>query len=169
LKSEKLEFRFFTGPCNHLGISSVNVHNDPFVAVLYKNHPLAKNPHVTLEELSNDSFILGSSDGWHIYLEHLLRICEKAGFTPNIVQQAFNSDGIFGLIACEMGITIHSGTTFAYRKEDLVVVPIKNVDETLPTLATWKSENNSQVRQVFIDFLHKKFNENLIDTSNTAN
>jgi DNA-binding transcriptional LysR family regulator len=125
LKSEKLEFRFFTGPCNHLGISSVNVQNDPFVAVLYKNHPLAKNPPVTLEELSNDSFILGSSDGWHNYLEHLLRICEKAGFTPNIVQQAFNSDGIFGLIACEMGITIHSGTTFAYRKEDLVVVPIK--------------------------------------------
>ena len=156
LKSEKIDFGFFTGPCNYSDISSINVQNDSYVAVLYENHPLAKKESVTLKELSMEPFILGSPEGWKNYLDHLLRVCGNAGFTPNIVQQAFNSEGIFGLIACEMGITIHSSTAHAYRRKGLVVKPIKNLNETFPTVAAWKNENISQVRQLFVEFLQKR-------------
>lgn len=156
LHSEKLDFGFFTGPCDYSGVSSITVQNDTYVAVLYENHPLAKKDSVTLQELAKEPFILGTPEGWRHYLDHLLRICGSAGFSPNIVQHAFNSEGIFGLIACEMGITIHSGTANAYIREGLVVKPIKNLNETLPTVAAWKKESVSQVKQLFIEFLEKK-------------
>ena len=159
LKSEKIDFGFFTGPCNHSELTSLTVQKESYVAVLYKNHPLVDKEHVTLGDLANESFILGSPEGWRNYLDHLFLICGNAGFTPNVVQHAFNSEGIFGLVSCEMGITIHSGSEYAYRRDDLVFKPIKGLNETVPTVAAWKNKNISQVQQLFIEFLKNKFKE----------
>jgi len=71
----------------------------------------------------------------------------------NVVQQAYNSDAIFGLIACEMGVTIHSSCAGDYLREGLVIREIANLNETILTQAIWKENSASQVTKVFAEFL----------------
>ena len=153
LKTGKLDFGFLTGPIHHPEFASVTVQNDPFVAVLYDNHPLADRNGVDLRELAGEPFVLGNPSGWQHFNDHLFRICHHAGFAPEIAQHAFNSEGIFGLIACEMGITIHTTCAENILRKGLVLQPIRNVDATLPTIAVWRNSGVTLTQQLFAEFL----------------
>ena len=153
LKTGKLDFGFLTGPIHHPGLASVTVQNDPFVAVLHDSHPLAGRNGVDLAELAGEAFVLGNPSGWQHFNDHLFRICHHAGFAPEIAQHAFNSEGIFGLIACEMGITIHTTCAENILRKGLVLQPIKDLDATLPTIAVWRNSGVTLTQQLFAEFL----------------
>ena len=153
LESERLDLGFITGPFERPGYKSVTVQRDSFSAVFYENHPLAEKETVQLSELAEEPFILGSQDDWKHYHDHLFRICRKAGFVPDIVQRAFNIEGIFGLVACEMGITIQAACVNNYLRRGLVVRPIHGIEDTVPTMAVWKHKDELSTRQTFGRFL----------------
>jgi DNA-binding transcriptional LysR family regulator len=153
LESERLDLGFITGPFERPGYKSVTLVRDAFAVVLYENHPLAKKETVHLSELAGEPFILGSEECWKHYHDHLFRICREAGFTPDIVQRAFNIEGIFGLVACEMGITVQSSCVFNLLRKGLVIKPIHGVKDTIPTMAVWKDAEEPSTRQTFARFL----------------
>ena len=156
LEQGKLDVGFITGPFESSGYQSVTIQQDSYVAVVYENHPLAQKKYIKLSELAGESFILGSSAGWEHYHDHLFRLCRKAGFKPNIVQTAFNVEGIFGLVACEMGITIQPVCVNENLRKGLVARPIKGVKSVVPTMAIWKEEQEASPRQTFAQFLLRK-------------
>lgn len=153
LESEKLDLGFVTGPFERPGYQSVTIQRDSFAAIFYENHPLAEKESIHLSELAGEPFILGSQEGWKHYHDHLFRICRGAGFAPDIVQRAFNIEGIFGLIACEMGITIQTTCVYNLLRKGLVVRPIHGVEDTVPTMAVWKHRDEHSTRQTFARFL----------------
>ena len=153
LETEKLDFGFVTGPFDRPGYAGVTVQRDPYVAILHESHPLSARKTVRLAELAEEPFILGSPMEWQHYHDHLLRICRGAGFVPKTVQQAFNLEGIFGLIACEMGVTVQPACTNNCLRKGLIVVPISDVKVTLPTMAVWKKSGLPPARETFVKFL----------------
>ena len=153
LEQGKLDLGFITGPFERSGYQSVTIQQDSYVAVVYENHPLAQKRIVQLSELAGESFILGSQMGWEHYHDHLFRLCRGAGFKPDIVQTAFNIEGIFGLVACEMGITIQPVCVNANLRKGLVARPLKGIKATVPTMAIWKTEPEASPRQTFAQFL----------------
>lgn len=153
LNSQKLDFGFIVGPIDRVGYNTTVVQDERYVAVLYENHPLAKKHELSLSELADEPFILGSPNSWQHFHDHLFRICREAGFVPRMVQQAFNSEGIFGLISCEMGITIHTECANNFLRKGLVVIPIRDITATLPTVAIWRNNENSPAREIFGNFL----------------
>lgn len=159
MESGTLDFGFITGPFKREEYTCITVQSDQYVAVLYENHPLAGRSEIDLGELAGEQFILGDLVKWQHYHDHLLQICRSAGFTPNIVQQAFNLEGIFGLIACEMGVTIQPACVNNYIRKGLVVIPIKDIDSKVPTLAAWKNTDQTPTQKLFANFIdeHEKY------------
>ena len=153
LKYGNLDFGFLTGPINHSEFASATVQNDPYVAVLYENHPLANQQAIDLGDLAGEPIVLGNPSGWQHYNDHLFRICRRAGFVPEIAQYAFNSEGIFGLVACEMGITIHTTCAENILRKGLVIRPIRNLNATVPTMAVWRKAEVTSTQQLFAEFL----------------
>ena len=153
LKTEKLDFGFLTGPINHSDFASTTVQDDPFIAVLYDSHPLAKQEAVGLCELAGEPFVLGNPSGWQHFNDHLFRICHQAGFVPEVAKYAFNSEGIFGLVACEMGITIHTTCAENILRKGLVLRPIKDINATLSTIAVWRKTEVTSTQKLFAEFL----------------
>ena len=156
LDQGKLDFGFITGPFERPGYQSVTIQQDSYVAVLYENHPLAQKKSVQLIDLAKEPFILGSLVGWEHYHDHLFRLCRNVGFKPNVVQTAFNVEGIFGLVACEMGITIQPVCVDNNLRKGLVAIPIVGLTETVPTMAVWKEEEEASTRKTFAQFLLSK-------------
>ena len=153
IESHRLDFGFLTGPVARPDFGTVTVQTDRFVAVLHEGHPLAREAEIELRDLAGEPFILGAADTWKHYLDHLYRLCRSAGFEPRIVQTAFNSEGIFGLIACRMGITLYASCAENYIRKELVVRPLKDCDETIPTLAVWNKASVTPIKQRFIEML----------------
>ena len=103
--------------------------------------------------MANEDFITGTPAGWQHYNAHFLRICAAAGFTPKVVQHAFNTEGIFGLVACRMGITIQSEGVGNYLRKGLVIRPLQDCSATLPTLAAWNRRTVTPLKTKFIALL----------------
>ena len=153
LESGVLDFGFVTGPVLQSGLDSLAVQHDGFMVVLYASHPLARGNEIALAALAEEPFVLGTTSNWTYYHDHLYRLCREAGFEPQVVQTASNSEGIFGLIACEMGISIQASAIENCLRKGLETRPLKDCKVTVPTVAAWNRATLSPVKQRFIDHL----------------
>ena len=153
LMTGELDFGFMTGPIEHKDMECLRVQRERFVTVLYEAHPLAKQTAVRLADLAGEDFITGTPTDWQHYNTHFLRICATAGFTPRVVQHAFNTQGIFGLVSCGMGITIQSEGVSNYQRKGLVMRPLTDCDARLPTVAAWNRHTVTPLKEKFIALL----------------
>ena len=154
LDEDELDVGFVTGPINRFGYEQKLIQSERFVCVVYENHPLAKCDGVKLEELAQENFVHGISKDWKQFYSYLLPLCRRSGYIPKIVQEAFNTSGILGLVACGMGITILTESVRGSIASNLVVLPIVDVLEELQTVAIWKSDAIDGSKKLFIDYLH---------------
>ncbi len=153
LESNTLDVGFITGPMNKQGYSTQTVQSDKLMVMLYENHPLADQQEIQLESLCDEKFIMGTDYGWRHYLDHLYGIFRRHGFSPNVVQQAYNSEGIFGLVACEMGITVYPECARNYHRAGVVMRKLAGTNRTIPTQAIWRDSDMLPVARVFTEFL----------------
>ena len=150
LETGRLDVGFLTGPAPRRGYGSVPVQHDRFVAVLPDSHPLAGQPTVDLVALADEPFVLGELPSWEYFHAHLFDLCRTAGFEPAAVQYASNSEGIFGLIACGMGVSIQVECVQNYFRKGVVFRPLGDCAKTVPTLAVWREDPMPPLKARFI-------------------
>ena len=106
-----------------------------------------------MEDLAAENFVHGSAADWEHFHSYLIPLCRRAGFMPRIVQEAFNSAGILGLVECGMGITVLTENVRNFVGANLVVLPITDISEKLQTVAVWRSEPKEVLKEHFVTFL----------------
>lgn len=140
LEMGQLDVGFFTGPWSKPGYDTWTVQTDAFVAVMPASHPLARAPVLRLKDIAKEPFVLGEPKSWTHYHAHLDRLCKKAGFAPRVVQHASNNEGILGLVACGMGVSIQAESIRVYGRNDIVVRNLANERAKVPTVAAWRTD-----------------------------
>lgn len=85
---------------------------DNLAAILPKNHPYAKEKYLTLEQLQHEDFLL-LQPGSVLY-NLSVKICNDAGFEPNIVFTGQRAENIIDLIEKGMGIDLLMKKTTSY-------------------------------------------------------
>lgn len=153
LKDGSLDVGFVTGPVTMAYTETCLIQQNPFVCVLYEGHPLADRKSVQLNELANEDFVHGAAKDWEYFNQNLLPLCRKAGFTPRVVQEAFNTDGILGLVASRMGITILTESARRSGIPGLVFIPFQDLQDTVSTIAIWNTEVENGAKERFVEFL----------------
>ena len=154
LEEGTLDIGFVTGPVNLPGIASARVQKERFLCIVYDGHPLAERTSIRLTELAKEQFVHGPAKDWEYFYYRFLPLCRRAGFMPNIVQEAYNSAAILGLVASRMGITVLTESTGRTPPPGLVSIPFEDVSETLETIAIWKSSSRGGAMDRFVDFLN---------------
>ncbi len=150
LETGKLDVGFFTGPWSRDGYSTWVVQQDAFVAVLPAQHRLANTPVLRLADLADEPFVLGEPRFWTHYHVHLNRLCREAGFEPKVVQYASNNEGILGLVACGMGVTVQAESIRTYGRSNVVMRYLENETAEVSTIAAWRDEPMDAVTQRLI-------------------
>lgn len=134
-------------------LETVDLVDDPMYLMLPADHPLAGRKTLKLQELSDEDWILGSTERCpdSIILE---RACEAAGFEPNI---AFHSDdylAVQGFVAGGFGVAFIPDLALVAVRDDVVVLPI---DGPVPTrviqAATLAGSFASPARQAMLAIL----------------
>ncbi len=135
LQDGSIDLGFVTGPVDRQVFECLPVQSDRCVAVAHKEHWLAARNSVCLAELSEEAFILGNEKDWQHFHAYIYGECSRVGFRPRVVQRAFNSVALFGLIAAGMGIILTAETARNYLHPDLVIRPISDFSMVIPTFA----------------------------------
>ncbi|MGK8234613.1 LysR family transcriptional regulator [Roseovarius sp. MS2] len=161
LRDDKLDIGFVTGPVRQPGFRSRVVQTDRPICIVPEGHRLASRSSVELADLADEDFVHGPTEAWAHFYDYLFPHCRKAGFQPRIVQEAFNSVGILGLVSCGMGITILTESIYDFATGGLVPLPISDIDDVMVTEAVWASENLRLPTQHFVDFLEQSDNHRL--------
>ncbi|GFE64663.1 LysR family transcriptional regulator [Litoreibacter roseus] len=151
-----LDIGFVTGPVSKPDYEQIEIQQDQLVCIVHENHRLANRQSVRLDELANEDFIHGPPREWEHFYAHLMPLCRSAGFIPRIVQEAFNSAGILGLVASGMGITILTESSLIAARRGLIPIPIETTAEPLSTLAIWNPQSLSGSVARFTEFLQAR-------------
>ena len=102
------------------GIERVHLLDDPMYVALPKGHPLAHKRNLKLEELADESWILGTT-GSCPDASIFLHSCQLAGFEPHVT---FNSDDYFaiqGFVAAGVGASFIPDLALISVRDDIVV------------------------------------------------
>ena len=156
LKAGVLDIGFVTGPIHLQGYEQVPIQSDRFVCIVQENHRLAKASSIALTDLADEDFVHGPLHEWEHFYSLLFPLCSKAGFTPRIVQEAFNTAGILGLVASGMGITVLTESANTTLAAGLRQIPIRDLTEKVGTIAIWKEDQNTTSCTRFAEFLKRR-------------
>ena len=98
-------------------ITCIAICRNQMVAVLPKDHPLARAKSLTLSDLASEPWILfpeRHAPGLH---RRIYAACAEAGFTPKIGQEALQMETIVGLVAGGMGVALVSAAIRTSRRK----------------------------------------------------
>ena len=107
-------------PLRDDGIERVHLLDDPMYVALPQGHPLAHKRNLKLEELADESWILGTT-GSCPDASIFLHSCQLAGFEPHVT---FNSDDYFaiqGFVAAGVGASFIPDLALISVRDDIVV------------------------------------------------
>mgnify|MGYP002397355312 CR=1 FL=1 len=139
LQDCRIDAGFMIGPLNMPGIETISCAVEGLLVVLPLRHPLANRSSLRLEDLKNEKFILGAENSWKAFRSRFFKNCQKAGFSPNIVQEATTSTGIFGLVAANMGISVYTECVRKFTREDIHLIPLQGEEHQIETVVAWNS------------------------------
>jgi len=133
----------------------ITVRAEQLCAVLPAAHPLARLKRIPVSALRDEPFVLGNMEAWMPYRAIVDRVCQEAGFAPKVVQEAFSSDGIFGLVAAGLGVTVYVEGARSYRPRGVAVRPLSGVRDRVETVAAWHAENDSPALARIVDMVRR--------------
>lgn len=153
LEAGELDIGCVTGRINKEGYEQFTIQTERLICVVYENHHLADRKSIRLEELAREPFVHGAAKDWEYFYLYFLPLCRRAGFVPDVVQEAFNSAAILGLVACGMGVTVLQESARNSITKGLVALNLEDVSESLPTVALWRKDSLRGSKRYFIDYL----------------
>jgi DNA-binding transcriptional LysR family regulator len=150
-----IDVGFLYGEFEHQSTDSLVFDESEYVVVLSSDHPLAQKQSLTLAELKHEKFVFGTGDSWVVFRQQVFAKCRERGFFPDIVLEATNSDGIFGLVIVGTGVAIYSSCIGNMARHGVAVRPLSDLTEKLPISVVWDRSNRSKVLNTFLKHLRK--------------
>ena len=139
----RVDVGFVRPPIREDTLNSMVVLREPFVVALPETHPLAEQAEIPLKELADAAFLMATRHHGPSLYDQIIGLCQKAGFTPRVVQEADRMQTIVGLVAAEIGVALVPGSMQHLRRAGVVYRPIMQSDSTLEIAVAWRKEDPS--------------------------
>ena len=110
LRTGEIDCAILAEPFPDTGLAMAPLYDEPFVAALPSNHPLADRKSITAEELKSETMLLLGTG--HCFRDHVLEVCpEFARFSSNAegIRKSFEGSSletIKHMVAAGMGVTL---------------------------------------------------------------
>lgn len=123
---------------------------EPFVVAMPLDHPFARRQRVTVRSLAREPFLLFNRKDAPAIHDQTMRICERAGFSPRIVQEARPMATVVGLVATGLGVSIVPASMQRINIEHVVYRPLVGTRAVNEFVLAWHRENRAPVLARFL-------------------
>ena len=163
MKRNYYDFFILPNRLNLPGVIQEVLVEERFMVALNRNHPLAGEQEISLEQLKDEPFIcLPQGYAFRTFTDS---ICEKAGFLPHVVTECYHCQ-MLDLIAADTGVALVSES---FQKKCLYshavkVLPIAGPPILRPLIIARNSERYfSKTAQNFLAFLKGYYTNNQLE------
>ena len=131
-----------------------SIQREAIHAVLPTGHARDTGGAVTLAALASEPFVMSARRLGPAFHDQLIALCQHAGFSPRIAQEARQMQTLVGLVAAGFGIALVPASVVDASRPDVVFRPI--LSEAPPALAhvdllmAWNPTRASPVRDRFV-------------------
>jgi DNA-binding transcriptional LysR family regulator len=134
------------------------MYQDPLIAAIPKDHPLARGP-LDLRTLARERFVLVARETAPSLFGKIMALCSEAGFSPQIVATGSVWSSVILLVQAGEGIAIlPSNLQQRGSFGDLRFCPLTNRGASIALVIAWSPERESPVQKAFVDLVreHRK-------------
>lgn len=157
LKEGSIDLGILVTPINEDDLTSINLYQERFIAILPKDHPLVlKNHPLTAEELVQYPLIVPPRMAGAVYHDSILSFFRDYGLTPKIAHEVEELQTIVSLTSFDLGIALLPAsmksvpTTFVHYRD------IKDTFKTTISIAYRTNSINNRIIN-FVNFIEGKF------------
>ena len=143
---------------DHDQFASLEICKDKLLLAVSKNNRHANRSSISLNELSNDNFIV--FDRVTELHKLIMDECGKAGFEPTIFYSSHRKVSVLGLVQTNIGLALMPGKIYEYnRTPDVLAIPLDENIECNMVLVYLKNRQLPKAAITFVDFM-KQAEEN---------
>lgn len=126
-------------------LSLIKLISDPLVVAMRDDSLLAGRATVTIADLRDQPLIFyPAKSGIGLY-EHVVRLCARHGFTPNVVQEAQEPATIVGLAASGLGVAVVPSELQCISVPNLIFRRLADVEAMTDLLLATRAGDGNQI------------------------
>jgi len=123
---------------------------EPLMAALPDTHPLSQNPAISLNLIADEPFILFPRPLAPGLYDQIISLCQQAGFSPHVVQEAIQMQTIVSLVAAELGVAIVPASLRHLQRTGVVYKTLQEPTPTAEIAMIWRCDQRSPTLQRFV-------------------
>jgi len=127
--------------------------DQPFVAALPSRHPLAGEVSIRPAALASEPFVIFPRRTGPGLYDRILGVCQTAGFSPRVVQEAEQMQTIVSLVAAEVGVALVPASISRSLRDGVAYVELEGISARATLAACWRLDNENPVVGTFLDLL----------------
>ena len=158
LNNKQIDLGLLHPPIDDDTLIIETIYREQLVVALPDNHPLAKDTSVpiSLKHLANEPFILFPRHFGSILYDQIINLCQQAGFSPNIIQEAIPQQTILGLVAAGIGISLIHSSVRNLGRSGVVFKDLIEPTPTLETSAAWSRDTTNLILPSFVEIIRHR-------------
>ena len=106
---------------------------------------------IPLRALASEPFVMYEHTERSWLHDQIIALCQAAGFSPHIVQEAASEQAIIGLVAAGVGVSLVSSCLSGLRTHEVTYRPLIDPAVSVEYAVVWKRENPSPFVKAFLN------------------
>jgi len=157
LYSGDIHIGFLHPPINKEILTLETIHRENLVVALPDIHTLAKDAPlpISIEQLAEEPFILFPRYIGPVLYDQIISLFQEAGFSANVVQEAFPQQTILGLVAVGIGISLIHDSVRALGRTGVVFRDLIEPTPELETAICWNPDTTNPVLPFFLNVVRE--------------
>ncbi|MBZ5602511.1 MAG: LysR family transcriptional regulator [Acidobacteriia bacterium] len=154
LRSGRIQVSFLRPPVDETDIEVRTIEREPWVVALPTAHPFARKARVSVKSLEGEPFVTFPRELAPVLYDQLISMCQHAGFSPKIVQEA-QMQTIISLVAAGIGIALVPATLQNLSRNGLIYKPLAGSTLKLDLAVAWRREDRSPLLKAFLEVVRE--------------
>ncbi|OKH33790.1 LysR family transcriptional regulator [Calothrix sp. HK-06] len=151
LHDKRIHLGFVRPPVNDEELIMESVLKESFIAALPESHSLAKETKVSLKMLADEPFILSPRHLGSGFYDQIITICQKAGFSPQVAQEAVQMQTIVSLVAAELGVAIVPSSMQNLQRVGVIYKDLAEETLQVELAMIWRQNETSPILHKFLE------------------
>ena len=150
LLSHDIDVGIIRQAISHPRLTTRRISREPFLAALPADHRFAAKSSVPIKNLAGEAMVVFSREEAPAIHEQLLQMCQAAGFSPRIVQEAHPMSTVVGLVGAGTGVAIVPKSMEMLAFQNVTFRPLSGTRVTSDFFMVWRSEDTSPTIKNFL-------------------
>lgn len=155
LLENRIGIGFVVSPLNDKRLAIEIILREALILAIPESHPLVARNEVRVRELEGESFIMFQRNrGCGLY-DQAIAVCQRAGFSPRVIQEADEMQVMLGFVAAGLGITLLSASVQQFQRPGVVYRTLQPSTPKVTLALAWRRDDPSAVLQAFIEVVRE--------------